>query len=354
MSVNFTRDRMQKVLDHYEAWWEHKLDRPLVFCTLYNARPVEPKAKAPALAQWSCADFSWTAEQMIEKMDEDFSGQEWLGDGYPLVSFDSFGPGVLAAFCGAVLDNSTGRVWFHAAEKKEIDKIHCVYDPENKWVRRIKDLYRAGTSLWEGKVLMGMPDLGGVLDVAATLVGTEELLLDLYDAPEEVLRLVGEIETAWYAAFDDFAEILLPQGGYSNWAGIAGKKPGYIIQCDFCYMLGNPMFRRFVLDTLRRDTERLEHVMYHLDGIGELPHLDDILALPNVAAIQWEPGQGHPYGAYWMDVYRKIAAAGKHAWLTGSLEDNLAVIREIHGSPYLRVGFSYTDKAAAEKLLEVR
>ena len=354
MAVHFTRERMQKVLDNYEAWWDRKLDRPLVSCCLRDAYPVEEKAKAPHLDQSTCADFSVTAEQLVEKMDEELSGTEWLGDGYPMVNLSGFGPGVLAAFCGAVLDNSNGAVWFHADEKKHISQVHCTYDPENKWAARIKDIYRAGVDRWEGSVLMSMPDLGGVLDVAATLVGTEELLLDLYDEPQEVKRLISEIETAWYAAYHDFENVLRPQGGYTNWAGIASRKPGYIVQCDLCYMISNSMFREFVLDTIKKDTEKLDRVIYHLDGTGQLAHLDDILSLPGVAAIQWEPGWGKPYGPYWMDVYRKIDAAGKHAWLTGSTEENLQVLEELHNTPYFSIGYNVNDRREAERILALR
>ena len=354
MAVHFTRERMQQVLDNYEAWWDHRLDRPLVPCTLWGAYPVERRAPAPHLDQSTCADFSWSAEQLVDKMDEELSECEWIGDGYPIVRFDTFGPGVLGAFCGGVLDNSSGRVWFRAAEKKHISEIHCVYDPENKWAERIKDIYRAGVNRWEGSVLMSIPDLGSPLDVMSALVGTEELLLDLYDEPDEVKRLIGELETAWYAAFNDFAGVLEPQGGYTNWAGIASRKPGYIVQCDFCYMIGNSMFREFVLPTIRRDTERLDRVIYHLDGVGELAHLDDILALPGVSAIQWEPGAGHPYGMYWKDVYEKIDAAGRHAWLPGPLDKNLEVLDAFHNTPYFGIGFHASQREMAEEILARR
>ena len=92
-----------------------------------------------------------------------------MGDGFPYVNFDCFGPGVVAAFCGARLDNSSGQVWFFPQKKQEIGDIHVKYDPENIWVKRIKDIYRAGLDRWNGSVIMGMPDLGGVLDVAASL-----------------------------------------------------------------------------------------------------------------------------------------------------------------------------------------
>ena len=42
-----------------------------------------------------------------------------------------------------------------------------------------QDIYGAGIRKWKGNVLMGMPDLGGIMDIVATLRGSENLLYDL-------------------------------------------------------------------------------------------------------------------------------------------------------------------------------
>ena len=42
--------------------------------------------------------------------------------------------------------------------------------------------------------LLGGIDLGGIMDVLQSFRGAENLLMDLYDAPEEVLRCVGELQ----------------------------------------------------------------------------------------------------------------------------------------------------------------
>ena len=57
--------------------------------------------------------------------------------------------------------------------------------------------------------------------------------------------------------------------------------------------------------------ERLTNVIYHLDGIGELCHLDSVLSLPELNAVQWVYGEGKPGPMHWLDVYKKIRAAGK-------------------------------------------
>ena len=358
MAINFTKERMAEVMGNYDRWWKGELDRPLMALLLYGGCPSAGKARAPQLSQASCADFRWSPEELIEKMDEELSTLEYVGDAYPQVNLNAFGPGVLAAFCGATLDNSSGRVWFSPDKEREIKDIHAVYNPENKWAKRIKDIYRAGMERWDGVVAIGMPDLGGVMDVAATLRGTENLLMDLIDEPEEVLRLIDEIETAWYAAYDDFSKILHPEGGHmgwTDWSVILSSKPSYILQCDFCYMIGDEMFKEFVLPTLKRDTERLDNTIYHLDGVGELCHLDTILTLPKLNAVQWVFGDGKPGPMHWLDVYKKIKAAGKGIFWVGGIEDFFKV-SDIVGAKgfYCRFGIHYQDEALIQRLLDLR
>ncbi len=51
---------------------------------------------------------------------------------------------------------------------------------------------RAAVERWGEQLSIGFTDLGGNLDVLAHLQGTQQLLVDLIDCPEEVDRLVGE------------------------------------------------------------------------------------------------------------------------------------------------------------------
>ena len=74
-------------------------------------------------------------------------------------------------------------------------------DEKSPWYVRCKDLYWAGVKKWRGRVLMGMNDIGGELDVVASLVGTERLLYSLMDEPEEVARLCREVHAVWQKAY---------------------------------------------------------------------------------------------------------------------------------------------------------
>ena len=355
MAIHFSAERMEKVLEAHTRWWAGTLDRPLVKVVLPDAFQTQKRTPAPCLSQKSCTQLEWTPEQVIDALDETLGWQEYLGDAFPFVNFDAFGPGVLAALCdGAILDNTPGSVWFFPKEEKELCDIHVRYHPENPWACRIRDLYRAGAQRWGGLVVMGMPDLGGVMDVLASLRGTENLLLDLYDCPEEVHRLVLEIETAWREAYADFRQAMGQEMLFSDWSGLLSAKPSYIIQCDFSYMISSGMFRTFVLDTLRRDTECLENTIYHLDGIGQLKHLEDICAMERLKAVQWVYGEGQKGPVHWLEVYRKIEKAGKQNMIVGNPEAYLETIAHLHGQPYSSHWIPAGQRALAEAVILAR
>ena len=180
MGMHFDRQRLQAVLENYELWWEGKLDRALVRGVISGYYPPSHTAKAPRLSQATCDDFSWTAEEVIDAEDAYLSTCEFFADGYPVMDFAAFGPGVLAAMLGSELDNSRGQIWFLPCEE-DITKLHVSYDPNNKWARRIKDLYRAGHERWNGAVIMTLPDLGGIMDILASLMGAENLMFARVD-----------------------------------------------------------------------------------------------------------------------------------------------------------------------------
>ena len=85
------------------------------------------------------------------------------------------------------------------------------------------------------------------------------------------------------------------------------------LQCDFSAMLSPDMFKEFVLPDLVELTEFLDKSIYHLDGPGEIPHVDHLLTIPRLNAIQWTSGAGNcdVTDACWFEMYDKIQAAGK-------------------------------------------
>jgi 5-methyltetrahydrofolate--homocysteine methyltransferase len=317
-------------------------------------RPDGPVPRAPLIGQENCTDLSYTACEVIERIDYELQGTEFLGDSFPYYNLLAFGPGVLSVFCGATLDNSSGRVWFFPKEELPIEDIHVRYDPNNKWVRRIKDIYRAGLAKWHDQVLMGMTDLGSVLDTAATLRGSENLMMDFYDAPEEVLRLCEEIHIAWHEAYRDLESVLESESqGYTHWSGLYSTKPSYTIQSDFSYMISTEMFNKFTLPFLVKDCDLLGNTIYHLDGVGNLPHLDSLLSIKKLDAVQWVPGDGKPGPGHWIDVYQRIEASGKGIQIIGGPEDFAEVYPKIKKNVYFIYAFENRDPDLKNRLEKI-
>ncbi len=334
MGIDFSHERWDRVKDTYERWWQGKLKRPVCGVTVVNRDPGRDEPPAPLLTRATCHDFSWTAEQLVDRIDYELSRLTFLGDAFPHVNLSVLGPGVMAAFIGARIDNHTGHVWFQPPDSKPITELSFQYDPENRWFRRIKDICHAAVDRWGGQVCVGMTDLGGNLDILQSFLPGEKLLFDLMDNPDDVKRLVCEIHDLWYRYFCEIHEILQPSGmGYSDWSGIWSSVPFYTLQSDISHMIGADMFDDFVKPELELMIEKLDRSIYHLDGVGQLNHLDSILEIEKLNGVQWIPGAGKPGWGEWPHVYRKIAGSGKLIQSLGSPFDEMIKIVMQTGAP---------------------
>ncbi len=312
-SIDFSTERWSRVKKDYTAWWRGELDRPLVSICTGGREPGRSKPALTGYGYLSFYDLKVPAEDIVDVIDYSLAQQRFLGDAFPSV-WPNFGPGVVAAFMGARLENGKDTVWFHPSGKKEIADIHfpAQVDEGNVWFRRVSDIYRAAVSRWGGQVQLGMTDLGGNLDIVSSFRTGENLLMDLYDNPGEVKRLAWEAHNSWWAHFEALNRILQPVNpGYTAWTPIFSSEPYYILQCDFAYMIGPGMFDEFVRPELVATCHRLKNAFYHLDGVGQLPHLDSLLAIEDLKGVQWIPGSGQKSYEEWPDVYKKIIEAGK-------------------------------------------
>lgn len=313
LMIDFSEERWDTVRSNYKKWWDGTLGRPILPIVFFGGKePGRPCPNIPPLHYGNVNDFSISPEQIIERMDYDLSCIEWAGDGYPLVYTHQFGAGVAAAFMGCELNARPDTVWFHSEKVLPIEELHFEYDPDNKWLRRIKDIYIAGMEKWKGSVLMAMTDIGGILDILVSFRTTENLLYDLYDSPDEVLRCVREIQTMWFRYFDEINAIIAPcTPGYSTWSSIYDEKPTYMLQSDFCYMLSPEMFDIFVQPELSSSASRINHAFYHMDGVGQLPSLQSLLSIESIKGIQWVPGDGESLNRDWTGLYSQIESSGK-------------------------------------------
>ncbi len=110
MSIDFSPERWDRLRETYRLWWAGELDRPVVPIELAGRDPGRPRPHVPLLTQATCHRLDIPAEALIDRMDYELSSWHYLGDAYPRVNFDAFGPVVIAAMLGARLENTSGQV----------------------------------------------------------------------------------------------------------------------------------------------------------------------------------------------------------------------------------------------------
>jgi hypothetical protein len=115
------------------------------------------------------------------------------------------------------------------------------------------------------------------------------------------------------------------------------------------------MFERFVMPDLVACCDHLDHAFYHLDGKGEIPHLDHLLSIDRLRGIQWIPGDGQPPPHEWLDLLKRIRDGGKLCQVFVSPEGARTIVQNLGGEGFLLVINQETepfrDPARAEAFL---
>ena len=315
-------------IERWEKWWNRELERPL-----FQIQVAGPPAKPPRRPYrfLPMYDFSIPAEKIILDMAADLQENfRQARDAFFPGLWINFGPGVLSAMIGGAGECGENTIWFYHGKftGREIADISLRLDRNSLWFRRLEEFFVAAARHLDGTINVGQTDIGGTLDVLSSLRPGEMLIFDLYDHPDEVKRLTWEIHAAWLEAFNYFNS-LLPQTnhGYSAWAGLLSARTHYMLQCDFAYMISPEQFREFVFPELSAMCREIARPFYHLDGKGQLPHLEQLLSIPELAGIQWVPGAGAPDCSHWPDVYRQINDAGRLAQVLVS--GDVAIIEKV-------------------------
>lgn len=355
--IHFPAEQYEKLRQTYRKWWANDLGRPIVPIVTVGHPTSKTPSQYPLISFANSWDLSISPEQFIQAQDYDFSTMRWHGDAFPFLQMDVFGPGVMAAFLGCTPQNTPSTVWFHPPEKDiPIEQLHFEYDENNPYLRRVLNFYEAAMEKWHGQIVLGMADLGGILDVLSSFRGTQNLLLDLYDAPEEVTRCVQELQQLWFVYFDKINEIMAAEAqGYSHWFRVYSENPSYILQSDFSYMIGRNMFDEFVAPELSSSADRLYQAVYHMDGIGEIPHLESLLAIDGIKGIQWIPGAGEPMTRNWDELVSKILDSGKKliAWNQNDDGSPLAVVKDPGQLHYVERRYSLQDLNEAKRYADM-
>jgi hypothetical protein len=335
---------IEAVRRHYEDWWERRNTEPVVY--IIHPEPgadltsVAPDWAAPAIARrWSNWQQEMILAQALElaRRDADASYLDqamdflcryaeqtgYCADGYPFLQ-PGLGPGVLTALLTGYARFVDTTVWFELDPPLEWDAVHetlSAFDTEYyEWYVTV---LRMTVARLQDRFVLGVPDLGGVFDVLAGIRGTQNLLMDLIVEPDAVRRAAALLEERLRAIYAETQAILAPgnHGCHSQVMRYLSAQPAWIGVCDFSAMIGPHHFEEFCLPVLRREAEYWDgRYIYHMDGPGQRPHLDCLLSIEKLHAIQWVPGAGNPgcLDPLYYRMYARILDAGKRICFGGA------------------------------------
>jgi hypothetical protein len=114
-------------------------------------------------------------------------------------------------------------------------------------------------------------------------------------------------------------------------------------------MISKKMFDEVFLPGIIEECQFLKRSIYHLDGPGALRHLDSILAIHELNALQFVPGDGNNLYARWVPVYQKAQAARKGVYVVCTVSELAHVMETLspRGLYLIISGVSTHDEAVS-------
>jgi hypothetical protein len=119
-------------------------------------------------------------------------------------------------------------------------------------------------------------------------------------------------------------------------------------------MFSPAMFKHFVVPALAEQCAWLDHSMFHLDGHQCIPHLDLLLDMEPLDAIEWTPDPQVPPGGSpeWYPMYRKILEAGKSVQAINVKPEEVLPLLDAVGGKGMYIMTSFSSEAEAEALVK--
>jgi len=304
-----------------EAFWEcDVLDRPVVQFGL--AKPEADRVPLPASSHPTPADRWLDAEYQADVSLARLCNQEFLAETLP-VAYPQLGPEVFSTLYGCPIHfGDYGTSWTGPIlhDWADVDRIRL--DWSNPYLHKLHEITDALLEAGRGRFIVGMTDWHPGGDGLAALRDPQNLAVDLLTHVDEVKRLLARLEDDYRAVYEAFYRKLRAAGQpISTWLPLASYGRYYVPSNDFSCMISNEMFVDVFLPGIVNECRFLDRSIYHLDGPGALRHLDTILAIPELNALQWVPGAGNEGFRRWVWVYRRAQAAGKGIYVSCAMEE---------------------------------
>lgn len=345
------KENFDETKKRYTNWWNQKGIVLSMWEHLEKEGSPYEKITAPSAAK-DLHQFWFDPQWRAQNLHHQLSKSSFKADILPVAN-THLGPGSLSGILGAELDGGEDTIWIKHREDFGDD---IILDENNKWWQLHLDLLKACKINADGRYLVGCPDLIEGLDTLAGLKGPEAVLMDMMMRPEVVEEQLQKVNDIYFQVFDRIYDIINEDGEmafcyFSIWG------PGKVskLQSDISIMFSEDDFRRFAQPYLREQCQKIDYTLYHLDGVDAIRHLDAILEIKELNAIQWTPGYGEPQGgdARWYDLYKRILNSGKSIMANWVTIDELEPLIDNVGADGLHINVDFKNEKDIDNAMKI-
>ena len=301
-----------RCMDRIYAWYNQEIiDRAPIRFSAHNAEYNEI-TDLPGYSWKSLKERWWDTAYQIELFEYKLRYSTFNAETFP-VFWPNLGPEVYTAFYGTELE-------YREVTSYAVPVLHdwsqmgaLRLDFENPYFRKLEEMTHEALKRCDGRYLVGYTDIHAGIDCAAAFRDPQQFCMDMLTEPEMAMKLLEISSRDFHTVFNHFDSILKAHNQLSvTWMGIPSYGKIHIPGCDFASMLSPEDFNTFVLPFIKREIAPMTHNIFHVDGKGVARHLDKILELPEINAIQWVQGMGLDAPIMqWVPLIKKVQAAGK-------------------------------------------
>lgn len=319
-------ENFEGIQKRYADFWDGKYegDRPLIHLRAKKTDNMWYKGDIIALNHnyKSLEDFYLNEENVVARHKFYTENTGYFGEAFPSAVVN-LGPGILAAYHGSQPRLMEDSVWFNEYVE-EWDDDFVEFSEDNPWWQKTLSLTKALAESSKGNYMVGTVDLNSVSNTLSLIRGSENLAMDLIAEPENVIKYRDKVMKTWFYCQREIFKTLKPyQQGYTDWMGMYAPDLGVAAQCDFSTLISTDMFDEFFLDEIRQQCEEIPYPIYHLDGPACIRHLDKLLEIPKLRAVQWQPGAGAApcCDPSWHDMLKKIQDSGRMIYVFAKMDE---------------------------------
>lgn len=332
------------VRERFKAFWENRIvDRCCIavtaprknsdWSTYRNQYDIErlDDSDAEGMRKWWC-----DPRENLLRQEEVFRNTFYGGEALP-IAFTNWGAMAMCAFYGCEPHFNKKSVWYPPVIH-DWKSWKWEFDPlKNPYWKSTVDITKGFAEAGKDRFFVGLPELGSAGDLLSLMRGMDVLCMDLYDEPEQVKAAIRFLTDSFLSLQDQLFDIVSPVGqggGLLPWMSLwMPGRHGNQLACDFSSVLSKDMFREFFREELVLESQWTSFATYHLDGPACLGHhLDTILGIDTIRAIEWTPGASSPPTSYpdYLSFYHRVQDSGKKLILlaepeeVGSLLENLS------------------------------